>query len=232
MQELPTSSGRLLPGSPSSLSVLARQSSGYVIGAGRHRRSAAWQIMLVCWVLAGFLGTGVASEQVSRPPAVLPLGESDVEECARRGGIASSIAKLDSSRATNTPFDELLRQMAEIEKRILELKPGTGRECQEDFSIVGLSERFDPMRQELIRERRRQEISRKSWPEHIKHAVIENRVELGMTREQVTAALGEPRNVDVTPTTRQEQWTYSGPTYLYFTDGALAMIARTRRPRD
>jgi hypothetical protein len=53
-----------------------------------------------------------------------------------------------------------------------------------------------------------------------------------MTREQVTAALGEPRNVDVTPTTRQEQWTYAGPTYLYFTDGSLSMIARARRPSD
>ena len=170
--------------------------------------------------------------QVSSPPAVPPQGVPDVEECAHGEAIAASIAKLSAARATNTPFDELLRQMAEIEKRILQLKPGTGRACQEDFSIVALSERFDPIRQELIRERRRQEISRKAWPEHVKLAVLENRVELGMTREQVTAALGEPRNVDVTPTTRQEQWTYSGPTYLLFTDGALAMIARTRRPSD
>ena len=188
--------------------------------------------MLICWVVAGSFGTGVASGQVFSPPAVSPPGESDVEECAHREAIAVSIAKLDSSRATNTPFEELLRQMADIEKRILQLKPGPGHTCQEDFSIVGLSERFDPIRQELIRERRRQEIGRKAWPEHIKLAVLENRVELGMTREQVTAALGEPRNVDVTPTTRQEQWTYAGPTYLYFTDGALTIIARARRPRD
>src|SRR5262245_420860 len=203
-----------------------------VTGAARRRRSATWQSMLISWMVAGFLGTGAASGQVSTPPAVPPVSESDVAECAHREAIAASIAKLDASRATKTPFEELLRQMEEIEKRMLELKPGPGRTCQEDFSIVGLSERFDPIRQELLRERRHQDISRKSWPEHVKRAVLENRVELGMTREQVTAALGEPRNVDVTQTTRQEQWTYSGPTYLYFTDGALAIIARTHRPRD
>ena len=188
--------------------------------------------MLIGWMVAGFCSVAAAAGQVSSPPAGPSLGPPDAEECAHGEAIAASIAKLDAARATNTPFEELLRQMTEIEKRILQLKPGTGRTCREDFSIVALSERFDPIRQELMRERRRQEISRKAWPEHIKLAVLENRVELGMTREQVTAALGEPRNVDVTPTTRQEQWTYSGPTYLYFTDGALAMIARSRRPRD
>jgi hypothetical protein len=203
-----------------------------VTGATRCRRSGTWQTVLIFSVVAGLLVTDAASGQVSSPPAVPPTSESDVADCAHREAIAASIAKLDAARATKTPFEDVVRQMEEIEKRMLELKPGPGRTCQEDFSIVGLSERFDPIRQEVLRERRRLDISRKSWPDHIKRAVLENRVELGMTREQVTAALGEPRNVDVTPTTRQEQWTYSGPTYLYFTDGALAMIARTHRPRD
>ena len=160
------------------------------------------------------------------------MAEWDVAECSKREAIASAIGKLDSARATDTPFEELLRQLAEIEKRMVALQPDTGRTCPDDLSFVGLSERFDPIRQELATERRRQEISRKSWPEHVKRAVLERRIEIGMTREQVTAAWGEPRNVDVTPTTRQEQWTYSGPIYVYFTDGALVMIARTRRPRD
>ena len=196
------------------------------------RRSAASQIVLICLVVARLFGPSVAADQPPTPPAAPPPGGSEVDECAHREAIAASIAKLDSSRATNTPFDELLRQMADIEKRILQLAPGPGRTCEKDLSIVGLTERFDPIRQDLIRERRRQEIGRKPWPEHVKQAILENRIELGMTREQVTAALGEPRNVDVTPTTRQEQWTYSGPTYLYFTDGALSMIARARRPSD
>jgi len=232
MRELPTSSGHPLRRSASSLPILAAQTSRRVSGVIHGRRSAAWQIVLICWVVAGLFGTGVASDQVSTPPALPRRGDSEVDECVRREAIAASIAKLDSARATNTPFEELVRQMADIEKRILQLEPGAGRTCPANFGIVGLSERFDPIRQELIRERRRQEIGRKPWPEHVKDAVLENRIELGMTREQVTAALGEPRNVDVTATTRQEQWTYSGPTYLYFTDGALTLIARTRRPRD
>lgn len=231
MRELPTSSGRPLLRSTSPLPGLAAQTSRRVSGVIR-RRSAARQIVLICWAVAGLFGTGVAADQVPTPPAAPPSGAPEVDECVHREAIAASIAKLDSSRAAHTPFEELLRQMADIEKRILQLKPDAGRTCQDDFSIVGLSERFDPIRQELIRERRLQEIGRKPWPEHVKRAVMENRAELGMTREQVTAALGEPRNVDVTPTTRQEQWTYAGPTYLYFTDGALSMIARARRPSD
>jgi hypothetical protein len=191
-----------------------------------------WQGVLICGVFACVVGAGPASGQPSSPDAVPPVAESDAARCAKHEAVAAAIAKLDSARATGTPFDELLRQLGEIEKRMLELQPGTGRTCPNELSIVGLSERFEPIRHELISERRRQEIGRKSWADHVKLAVLENRVELGMTREQVTAAWGEPRNVDVTPTTRQEQWTYAGPTYLYFTDGAVAMIARTRRPRD
>ena len=231
MRELPTSSGPLLRPA-SSLPVLAAPTSRRIRGVIRGRPSAAWQIVLICWVVAGLFGTGGAADQVPTPPTAPPPGESEVDECVQREAIAASIAKLASARATSTPFEELLRQMADIEKRMLQLKPGPGRTCLGDFSIVGLSERFDPIRQELIRERRLQEIGRKPWPEHVKRAVLENRAELGMTREQVTAALGEPRNVDVTSTTRQEQWTYAGPTYLYFTDGALTLIARARRPSD
>jgi hypothetical protein len=191
-----------------------------------------WQSVLSCGALVSVVVSGSAVGQVSSPAGTAPVAESDVAECAKREAITAAIAKLDSARATGTPFEELLRQLAEIEKRLIDLQPDSGRTCPPALSIVGLSERFDPIRQELTTERRRQEISRKAWPEHVKAAVLEKRVELGMTREQVTAAWGEPRNIDVTPTTRQEQWTYSGPTYLVFTDGAVAMIARTRRPRD
>jgi hypothetical protein len=158
--------------------------------------------------------------------------ESDAAECARREATATAIAKLEAARGSGTPLNELVRQLAEIEKRMLELQPAAGRTCRNDLTIVGLGERFDPIRQELVNERRHQEISRKSWPEPVKQAVLDKRVEIGMTREQVTAAWGEPRNVGTAPITRQEQWTYSGPTYLYFTDGVLATIARTHRPSD
>jgi hypothetical protein len=189
-------------------------------------------LKLVSWAIVVFFGTDAASGQTPPTVAAPPAAESDVVECARREAIAVSIAKLDSARTAGTSLDQLLSQLAEIEKRILELRSDAGRTCPDHLSIVRLAERFDPIRQELSHERRRLEIGRKPWPGHVKLAVLENRVELGMTRDQVKAAWGEPRNTDVTPTTRQEQWTYSGPTYLYFTDGALTVIARTRRPRE
>jgi hypothetical protein len=197
------------------------------------RAPSSTPLLLTCWAIGLFLGAAAAaSGQTSTPDAPPPVAEADAAECARREAIAASIAKLESARTAGTSLEQLLNQLAEIEKRILELRADTGRTCPGHLSLVRLSERFDPIRQELTHERRRLEIGRKPWPEHVKVAVLGNRVELGMTRDQVKAAWGEPRNTDVTPTTRQEQWTYSGPTYLYFTDGALTMIARTRRPRD
>ena len=193
--------------------------------------AAARQIFLIC----GVLWSGVATDAawgLASADGTAPVAESDVAECGRREAIATAIAKLDAARATGTPLNELVRQAGEIEKRMLELQPAAGRTCRDDLSIVGLGERFDPIRDSVVSERRHQEISRKSWPEPVKQAVLDKRVEIGMTREQVTAAWGEPRNVATTPVTRQEQWTYSGPTYLYFTDGVVATIARSRRPSD
>jgi hypothetical protein len=64
-------------------------------------------------------------------------------------------------------------------------------------------------RQEIIAatERRRQEISAKQWPETIKQAVLAQRVQIGMTTEQVTASWGRPQQVNetITSTTRHEQ---------------------------
>ncbi|HEY6108326.1 MAG TPA: hypothetical protein VIV56_05405 [Gemmatimonadales bacterium] len=188
--------------------------------------------MLLIWTA---LSTGVGTDSawgLSSADGGAPVAESDVAECGKREAIAAAIAKLDSARATGTPLNELIRQLAEIEKRMLELQPAAGGTCRNDLSIVGLGERFDPIREALVSERRHQEISRKSWSEQVKQAVLDKRVEIGMTREQVTAAWGEPRNVATTPITRQEQWTYPGPTYLYFTDGVVATIARSRRPSD
>jgi len=142
------------------------------------------------------------------------------------------IAELEAARATGTPFDEIVAQSTEIEQHILKLEPDTARACPPDVSLLRLTERFDPLRREITSERRRRQIGTKSWPEHVKVAVLEDRVEIGMTREQVTAAWGEPRRIDLTAITRQEQWTYSGPTYLYFANGALVTIARPRLTHD
>lgn len=183
-------------------------------------------------VVATLLGGVLLSGQAHTSSTVPPPAGPDAADCARREVVAARIAELEAARATGTPFEALLARLAEIEKDIVALEPVTARTCPDELTVTGLTSRFDPIRDEIARERRRREINAKPWPDRVKVAVLENRVEIGMTREQVTASWGQPRNVDVAPATRQEQWTYSGPTYLYFTNGALAVIAKVRRPPD
>ena len=199
---------------------------------GDHGAGCVKRIVLACGVIGAALGPGSACGQPPSSPTSPLVADSGAEECAKREAIAASITRLESARATGQQFEHLVTQMADVEKSILELQPATGRTCSGDLSIAGLTERFDPIRHEIASERRRQEINAKAWPERVKLAVLEKRVEIGMTPEQVTAAWGQPRSIDVTPTNRQEQWTYSGPTYLFFTKGAVVTIARVVKPPE
>jgi hypothetical protein len=78
-------------------------------------------------------------------------------------------------------------------------------------------------------EQRRREIAAKPWSEPIKQAVIARKIQIGMTSEQVAAAWGRPSTVNETirATSREEQWVYES-TYLYFMNGTLTTIQRTR----
>lgn len=172
---------------------------------------------------------GVTESGAVPPPAPV---ESGPDECARREAIETSITRVESARSAGRPLEDLAAEITAIEKGLIELPPADATACRPALSITGLTERFDPIRQDLLNERRRRAVNAHPWPERVKAAVLENRVEIGMTREQVTAAWGQPRNVDVTAVTRQEQWTYGGPVYLYFTNGALVTIARVRRPLE
>ena len=69
-----------------------------------------------------------------------------------------------------------------------------------------------------------------SWPDQIKQAVLDRKVQIGMTTEHVMAAWGRPLKVNETirATSRDEQWIYPGSVYLYFTNGTLTTIQRTR----
>jgi len=113
--------------------------------------------------------------------------------------------------------------------------------CPESLGMAALSGRLErarePIRRALADERRRheinarrQEINAKAWPERVKRAVLENRIEIGMTSDQVTSAWGRPESIDetITVASRQEQWMYPGPTYLSFTNGTLTTIHRRR----
>ena len=213
-----------------------------------------WRAVALTAGIAVLLGTGGASAEPSSPspppaeaesnPLPPPAGtesgpvpppapvESGPDECARREAIEASITRVESSRSAGQPLEDLAAEITAIEKQLIELPPADAAACRPALSITGLTERFDPIRQDLINERRRRAVNAHPWPERIKAAILENRVEIGMTREQVTAAWGQPRNVDATAVTRQEQWTYGGPVYLYFTNGALVTIARVRRPPE
>jgi TonB family protein len=173
-----------------------------------------------------------------------PLGASDPDtaECAKREAIAGSITAIESAKpSARQSADALLAQMARIQKQVSELPPVLWGTCPEHLGIAALSGRLEraraPVRraleQERLRqaqERRQQEVSTKPWPEKIKRAVLEERIEIGMTGDQVTAAWGRPETINetITATSRREQWIYPGPTHLYFDNGALTTIQRRR----
>jgi hypothetical protein len=65
-------------------------------------------------------------------------------------------------------------------------------------------------------------IKAKQWPLPIEQTVIERKVQIGMTAEQVTMAWGKPSRINrsVGRWGEHEQWVY-GSTYLYFENGIL-----------
>jgi len=78
----------------------------------------------------------------------------------------------------HSPFEGLLRQMETSRSASSSSSPGRRAHMPGRFSIVGLTRALDPLPEELIRERRRRNRP-KAWPEHVKHAILENRVESG-----------------------------------------------------
>jgi hypothetical protein len=72
-------------------------------------------------------------------------------------------------------------------------------------------------------------IRNKKWPLPIEQAVIERKVQIGMTAEQVTMAWGKPaaNNRSVGRWGTHEQWIY-GDTYLYFENGVLTSYQERR----
>lgn len=75
-------------------------------------------------------------------------------------------------------------------------------------------------------------INEKPWPESIKQIVRENRVQLGMTSEQVTMSWGRPNNIDrsVGAWGTRERWVY-GRIYLFFQNDKLTSWQDSRQSR-
>jgi hypothetical protein len=72
-------------------------------------------------------------------------------------------------------------------------------------------------------------IQSKNWPESIKQDVLNRKVGIGMTQEQVTLSWGKPERINqsVGPWGTHEQWIY-GHTYLYFENGVLRSYQSSR----
>jgi len=62
-----------------------------------------------------------------------------------------------------------------------------------------------------------------------KRAILEERIRVGMTPEQVTASWGRPelKNINDGAYGRREQWVYPSSQYLYFVHGKLESWSRT-----
>ena len=72
-------------------------------------------------------------------------------------------------------------------------------------------------------------IKAKHWPSAIEKAVIEKKIQIGMTAEQVRLAWGKPRRINrsVGVWGTHEQWVY-GSTYLYFENDILTSFQDSR----
>jgi hypothetical protein len=82
---------------------------------------------------------------------------------------------------------------------------------------------------EHTEKRRVEAIQAKRWAPEIERAVIERKIIIGMTAEQVQASVGKPRRVNETirATGRSEQWIFESA-YLYFENGRLTTIQTAR----
>jgi hypothetical protein len=68
------------------------------------------------------------------------------------------------------------------------------------------------------------------WPKEVEDAVIQGKVMIGMTPQQVTLSVGKPMKVNRTirASGSSEQWVYGQDDYLYFENGRLVTIQTSR----
>jgi hypothetical protein len=60
------------------------------------------------------------------------------------------------------------------------------------------------------------------WNSSVKEAILDGDVEAGITKKQVRASLGLPKDISVNiKSGNYEQWHYGGSSYLYFKNGKL-----------
>jgi hypothetical protein len=73
-------------------------------------------------------------------------------------------------------------------------------------------------------------IKAKKLPPQIEKAILDRKVQIGMTDEQVKLSWGNPGKINRTVTVNHvsEQWVYGSSTYLYFDNGVLTSFQDSR----
>ena len=76
-------------------------------------------------------------------------------------------------------------------------------------------------------------IRAKGWSKTVEDAVVQRKIFLGMTADQVREAWGPPQQINKTLTRygEHEQWVYGLGQYLYFENGHLSSIQTSETPR-
>lgn len=118
----------------------------------------------------------------------------------------------------HVPFDEIVFEDRYIHTSL-------GRICPD---LATARETIRTQTQKEHAEARRKRMEKMNLPENIENAVAEHKIILGMTKEQVIMAWGEPDDTNRTVNAQgtREQWIYgdwsrSKPTFLYFNNGIL-----------
>jgi hypothetical protein len=209
-----------------------------MIAAARHRSAEQLLKRAVMVIVLLVLG---------QPPAAL----AGPDACVTRQAIASEIETIHEQlqRVAGRPDEAkaFAPRLKALERRLEALPTLSADECPEHLWAYVLLQRLREVREPIQRAldeaqqreaaaaRKREEAARQhkiaTWPEPIQRAVADRRVVIGMTSEQVLAAWGRPQKINetVTGTHRSEQWVYSdGGAYLYFTNGTLTTVQRSR----
>lgn len=175
----------------------------------------------------------------------------DTDECKRRAALAERLDKLES-RSSRPPYAALLPEVRALEKEMESFASILSGSCGDNLDRAVLERRFgqvrnivqeraaaerrrkdtqaEELRYRQAEERRRHEIVAKPWSDQIKQAVLDRKVLIGMTTEHVVTAWGRPQTINetISATARDEQWVYPGPVYLYFSNGVLHTMQRSR----
>lgn len=102
--------------------------------------------------------------------------------------------------------------------------------CRARFSELERAAQAQRALRRREEEARQARIRAQDYPPPIEASLIKREVSIGMTPDQVRLAWGPPERIHETITAagRRQQWVYPGQSFLYFENGVVTAIQRTR----